>query len=110
MPGSCGSRVECFACAASDPELFDESASYAPLASDLPHVLGFLRGERVATLVTRWPGLLSRTGWADATLDLPPGEWTNLLTGKRCTVGNARLKCADLFVDLPVALLLQEDT
>jgi (1->4)-alpha-D-glucan 1-alpha-D-glucosylmutase len=89
-------------------ELFDGSSSYAPLVSRSPHLLGFLRAGRLATVVTRWPGLLARNGWDEASLDLPPGEWTNLLTGTRLMVGDARVRGADLLSDLPVALLLQE--
>jgi (1->4)-alpha-D-glucan 1-alpha-D-glucosylmutase len=92
------------------PDLFDANAAYAPLSSASPHALGFLRGGQAATLVTRWPGRLSRDGWNDATVDLPPGTWSDVLSGARHRVGDARARCADLLTDLPVALLLLEET
>jgi (1->4)-alpha-D-glucan 1-alpha-D-glucosylmutase len=90
------------------PKLFQGGSSFAPVTSRSPHLLGFLRNNQVATLVTRWPALLSRSGWGDATVDLPPGQWIDVLTGNQFLVGDARLRCADLLSDLPVALLLEE--
>jgi (1->4)-alpha-D-glucan 1-alpha-D-glucosylmutase len=90
------------------PELFDATAGYAALDATTPHVLGFLRGGALATVVTRWPGRLARTGWGDAALTLPPGEWTDLLTSRRHVVEGAPTPPGELFADLPVALLLEE--
>ncbi len=43
---------------------------------------GFVRGERVATVVARFVlGLARDGGWADTTVELPPGTWTDVLGG-----------------------------
>ena len=89
------------------PELYGPQGSYRPLQSDSPHVLGYLRSERVATVVTRWPGTLARTGWQQATVELPDGEWVDVLTDERHT-GGRPIDCASLLGGLPVALLLRE--
>ncbi len=88
------------------PRLFDAAATYQPLVSASPHLLGFLRGGRVATVVTRWPGRLTRTGWGHATVDLPAGGWHDVLTDAKHDVGDAGIRPADLFAVLPVALLV----
>ncbi|MDX6599230.1 MAG: (1-_4)-alpha-D-glucan 1-alpha-D-glucosylmutase, partial [Gaiellales bacterium] len=87
------------------PELFGPDASYAPLASTSPHALGFVRGGSVAAIVTRWPGLLARSGWRDAGLTLPPGTWEDVLTGALHVSENGSLACEALLGPLPVALL-----
>ncbi|MDQ3628827.1 MAG: malto-oligosyltrehalose synthase, partial [Actinomycetota bacterium] len=71
------------------PEVF--AGSYQPVVSASPHLLGFVRGGDVATLVTRWPGALE--SWGGVSVDLP-GSWTDVLTG--ATYRN-RLSCAELF-------------
>ncbi|MDP9317636.1 MAG: malto-oligosyltrehalose synthase, partial [Actinomycetota bacterium] len=91
------------------PELFDAQAGYEPLASASPHLLGFLRAGLVATLVTRWPGSLARQGWRDATVGLPAGLWTDVLTDGRHEVGEAGARCADILAALPLALLVKAD-
>jgi (1->4)-alpha-D-glucan 1-alpha-D-glucosylmutase len=50
--------------------------------------------------------LLNETGWGDTSVVLPAGGWTDVLTGRRFTGGVA---AADLFVELPVALLERTD-
>ncbi|MEU9128619.1 malto-oligosyltrehalose synthase [Kitasatospora sp. NPDC048540] len=81
--------------------------SYRPLAATGPaaeHLLAFGRGEDVLALATRLPyGLHRRGGWADTALALPPGSWTDELTGRHFPGGPARV--ADLLEHLPVALL-----
>jgi (1->4)-alpha-D-glucan 1-alpha-D-glucosylmutase len=78
--------------------------SYRPLAGSTEHVLGFLRGDSVACLVTRAPARLREDGgWGSRTVPLPDGTWTDLLTGTTHTGGEVR--CADVFAVLPVALL-----
>ncbi|MFC4785660.1 malto-oligosyltrehalose synthase [Nocardioides sp. MAHUQ-72] len=89
------------------PALF---TSYAPLRASGPaadHAVAFDRGGAV-TVVTRLPiGLEARGGWGETLLDLPDGTWTDALSGHRAT-GQVRL--ADLLADLPVALLVREDS
>ncbi|MDX6307219.1 MAG: (1-_4)-alpha-D-glucan 1-alpha-D-glucosylmutase [Nocardioidaceae bacterium] len=90
------------------PDLFGASAGYEPLDCPSPHLLGFLRGGRLATLVTRWPGRLAETGWGDAAVALPPGQWSDVLTAATHEIGPDGGRCADLLSRLPVALLLRD--
>ena len=47
------------------------------------HVVGFVRGGAVLTLVTRAPVRLAAAGgWRDLSVTLPRGEWTDVLTGR----------------------------
>ena len=82
---------------------------YQPLEAQgeaADHALVFDRGGAV-TVVTRLPiGLRERGGWGDTTLALPPGEWTDAVTG-RVFSGDARL--ADVLEHLPAALLLRTE-
>ena len=90
-------------------ELFDAQAGYERLASTSPHLLGFLRAGQVATLVTRWPGSLARKGRLDATVGLPAGLWTDVLTDGRHEIGEAGARCGDILAALPLALLVKAD-
>jgi (1->4)-alpha-D-glucan 1-alpha-D-glucosylmutase len=81
------------------------AAAYRPLAAAgarARHVVAFLRGNEVATIV---PRLVLGLGddWRETTLDLPAGRWTNELTGEAVEGGERRL--ADLLHRFPVALL-----
>ena len=70
--------------------------------------MGFVRSGRAATIVTRLPVGLERTGgWGDAAVTLPAGTWTDVLTARAFEGGVVRL--ADLLDRLPVALLARED-
>ncbi|GEP32308.1 malto-oligosyltrehalose synthase [Nocardioides szechwanensis] len=87
------------------PELF---TSYSPVTASgeaADHVLAFDRGGAV-TVVTRLPvGLAARGGWGDTTLALPDGRWRDSLTGRSVSA-----EVADVLRDLPVALLVKEDS
>jgi (1->4)-alpha-D-glucan 1-alpha-D-glucosylmutase len=76
---------------------------YRALAADGPaadHCLAFDRGGLVA-VATRLPlALARRGGWGDTTLPLPPGAWTDALTGSPATE-----RLGDLLGTYPVALL-----
>jgi (1->4)-alpha-D-glucan 1-alpha-D-glucosylmutase len=62
---------------------------------------------RVITVATRLPVALARHGgWAEHTVSLPDGTWTDLFTGRQVSGRSSRL--ADLLVELPVALLVRE--
>jgi (1->4)-alpha-D-glucan 1-alpha-D-glucosylmutase len=87
------------------PDLFGADAGYTPLDSESPHVLGFLRGAELVAVVTRWPGRLARTGWAETRVALPAGTWTDVLTGTTYAAAGG-VNAADLLRQLPVALLL----
>lgn len=99
--------------------------SYAPLQADgdaAGHVLGFRRGVRrearpgvrpgpgagrdsaVIALATRWSlRLAARGGWLDTTVALPPGDWTDRLTGRNLR-GVTGMN--EVFLEHPVALLV----
>ncbi|MCW2787557.1 MAG: treY [Marmoricola sp.] len=87
------------------PELFTR---YRPVEATGPaaaHAFAFDRGGVIA-VVTRLPvGLERGGGWRGTRLDLPEGTWHNLLDG-RATTGDL----GDLLRDLPVAVLVQEET
>jgi (1->4)-alpha-D-glucan 1-alpha-D-glucosylmutase len=89
-------------------EWFGAEAEYTPLtavASKSEHMVGFLRGTRVATIVPRWPVKLGGS-WGGTMVDLPPGQWRNLLTGE--TMDGGRVRVQTLLQKFPVALLEKE--
>ncbi|MCT2583799.1 malto-oligosyltrehalose synthase [Actinophytocola sp. S1-96] len=86
------------------PDLF---TGYRPLRADGPaadHALAFARSGVVA-VATRLPVTLSRTGWRDTVLALPPGRWTDHLTRRPVP---PVVPLADLLDRYPVALLVGE--
>ncbi|MGJ5752598.1 (1-_4)-alpha-D-glucan 1-alpha-D-glucosylmutase [Streptomyces puniciscabiei] len=89
------------------PGAFGPAASYEPLTAEGPaagHCVAFARSGEVVTAVTRLSLRLAEAGgWQETRLTLPPGQWTDALTGGREFTGHARV--ADLFQRLPVALL-----
>jgi (1->4)-alpha-D-glucan 1-alpha-D-glucosylmutase len=96
---------------AAHPEAFGDGApgAYEPLWGSGPaaaHLIGFVRGGRVATLATRLPLLLERAGgWLDTTVELPPGRWVDVFSGAQC---EGRLPLAEVLGQVPVALLVRE--
>ncbi len=88
------------------PEWFGASGGYEPLFATGPaaaHLLAFSRAGRVITAVTRLSARLERSGgWRDTRLELPPGTWRELLTGRELADKAAP---AELFDPWPVALL-----
>jgi len=90
------------------PEDFDANASYTPLLAEgvkKDHLVGYLRGENVVTMVPRWTVKLGGS-WASTVVELPAGRWKNLLTGD--ALQGARLRVQSLFSRFPVALLARE--
>ncbi len=89
----------------SAPEAF---RGYTVLPATSGHVVAFGRGEldeadapAVITVATRLAATLHRLGgWSDDTVTLPPGEWSDVLTGRPGTP-----HVPDLLSTLPVALL-----
>ncbi|MDQ1626214.1 MAG: (1-_4)-alpha-D-glucan 1-alpha-D-glucosylmutase, partial [Actinomycetota bacterium] len=89
------------------PEWFGPLASYEPVPTSTPHALAFTRGGHVATVVTRLAHSLSRAGgWDGATITLPPGTWTDVLSGRSHAGGTGLAEMTDL---LPAALLVRAD-
>jgi len=67
------------------------------------HLVAFARGGEVVTAVTRWPLALERCGgWADTTVELPPGVWEDVLSHRDW---EATVPVGELLATLPVALL-----
>jgi len=84
------------------PELFTTYAPVAATGSAAEHVLAFDRGGVVA-VATRLPVGLAAEGWGDTELALPPGTWTDVLTGRA-----ASPRLGELLGDYPVAILVRE--
>jgi (1->4)-alpha-D-glucan 1-alpha-D-glucosylmutase len=90
------------------PQSFGAEAGYAPLmveGAKAEHVIGYLRGEAVATIVPRLTMLVGGA-WDGTTVVLPEGRWVNRLTGAEMSGG--RVAIEDLLRDFPVALLVRE--
>jgi (1->4)-alpha-D-glucan 1-alpha-D-glucosylmutase len=92
------------------PDVFGETATYAPLAAEGPgaeHCVAFVRSGKVITAVTRLSlGLAETGGWRDTRLALPDGRWADVLfpdSPEREFTGHARM--GDLFGRSPVVLL-----
>ncbi|MET8243996.1 malto-oligosyltrehalose synthase [Streptomyces sp. NPDC005202] len=89
------------------PEVFGDTATYAPLPAQGPaaaHCAAFVRSGEVVTAVTRLSLRLAEAGgWRDTRLPLPPGRWADVLAPGREFEGHARVE--ELFERLPVALL-----
>jgi (1->4)-alpha-D-glucan 1-alpha-D-glucosylmutase len=89
------------------PDVFGDTATYAPLTAEGPaaaHCLAFARSGEVVTAVTRLSlRLAAAGGWRDTVLALPPGRWADVLAPGREFTGHARV--GELFEGLPVALL-----
>ena len=88
-----------------------EGTTYAGLRTTTEHALAFARGDaegpRVVTVVTRAAGLLEAAGgFGDATVDVPAGQWRDVLSEAswRATAG---VPLVDLLTDRPVALLVR---
>ncbi len=90
------------------PEAFGPGASYLPLDGG-PHLLGHLRGGRVAALAVRAPHSLAPDGFGDHRVDLPAGTWLDELTGRKVEVQPGGLRVADALSAAPVALLVLEE-
>jgi len=89
------------------PDVFGDTATYAPLAAEGPaagHCVAFARSGEVVTAVTRLSLRLAQAGgWRDTRLELPPGRWSDVLAPEREFTGHARAE--ELFGRLPVVLL-----
>jgi (1->4)-alpha-D-glucan 1-alpha-D-glucosylmutase len=90
-------------------ECFDVHGNYTPVIAKgrkSDHVVAFLRGDRVATIVRRF-SLGVTDGWGDTALVLPSGRWKNELTGDEAIGGEMRAKT--VFSRFPVALFTKMD-
>jgi (1->4)-alpha-D-glucan 1-alpha-D-glucosylmutase len=90
------------------PDCFGAEAEYTPLDVDgakHDHVIAYLRGEDVVTVVPRLTVMLDGA-WKDTIVVLPRGRWRNRLTGGVVAGGVITMKL--LLKDFPVALLVRE--
>lgn len=88
------------------PDLFTGYAAVAVDGAAADHIFAFDRGGALA-VATRLPvGLAAAGGWRDTVLHLPPGDWTDRLTGR--PAGSEHVRAADLLDTYPVALLVRE--
>jgi (1->4)-alpha-D-glucan 1-alpha-D-glucosylmutase len=88
----------------SHPDTFRQG-DYVPVLADgdaSDHVLAFSRSDAIVVAVTRWTVRLTETGWGNTVLALPAGTWKDTLTG---AIADGPTSAAQLFADLPVALL-----
>ncbi|TVP53799.1 MAG: malto-oligosyltrehalose synthase [Halomonadaceae bacterium] len=89
-------------------QAFGAGGDYSPLeavGSKADHVIAFLRGNRVLTLVPRL--VISLGGdWGDTHIQIPTGRWHSPLTGE--TLEGGCLPIARLLSRFPVALLERE--
>jgi (1->4)-alpha-D-glucan 1-alpha-D-glucosylmutase len=92
------------------------AGEYAPIeasGSAAGHLIAFVRGPAATgsgpgslTVATRWPLRLERHGgWGDTVVDLPPGTWTDVLSGAEWS---GRALVSAVLARLPVALLINE--
>ncbi|NGO68266.1 malto-oligosyltrehalose synthase [Streptomyces boncukensis] len=95
------------------PEWFLDSSWYEPAAARgdaAGHCVAYVRSGAVLTAVTRLArGLEEAGGWRDTRLELPAGGWRDLLARRpeAAVLREGRCRLADLFADLPVALLVR---
>jgi len=91
------------------PDWFGVSGAYEPVHIDSEHAVAFFRGGGQAlTVVTRLAvGLERADGFDRATLPVPPGAWTDVLTGRTIDADAGAIRLADLLDPLPVALLVR---
>jgi (1->4)-alpha-D-glucan 1-alpha-D-glucosylmutase len=90
------------------PECFGVEAGYTALLAAGPraeNVVGFMRGSLVAAIVPRWPYKVGDS-WGSTNIDLPSGQWRNVLTGDVQDGGLLRVQ--GLLRRFPVALLSKE--
>jgi (1->4)-alpha-D-glucan 1-alpha-D-glucosylmutase len=85
------------------------SGIYTPILAQGPardHIVAFARGADVVVAVTRWTVRLAEHGWGDTELTLPEGKWNDCITGR---LVSGSVQAADLFTNMPVALLERLD-
>jgi (1->4)-alpha-D-glucan 1-alpha-D-glucosylmutase len=86
------------------PEAFLAGSSYAPLDTGA-RAIGFVRGDRVATVAPLRALQVERTGWGSDAVALPAGSWRDVLTG---AVREGSVPLAELLDGFPVAVLRRD--
>jgi len=90
-----------------------EGTTYAGLPTTSEHALAFARGDsggpRVVTVATRAAGLLvAAGGFADATVTLPAGTWTDVLSDDEAVLDGGEVLLTRVLASRPVALLVRQ--
>lgn len=89
------------------PECFGADAAYEPIEADgamARHVVAFARAGSVLALAPRLVlGLGRDGGFGETAIDVPAGDWRDVLSGSSLRGGRRRV--AELLADFPVALL-----
>lgn len=91
------------------PEWFGADAGYRPLkatGTKKAHVIAYLRGDNVITVVPRLVVTLAGV-WGNTAVALPKGRWKNRMTGDVVEGGAVGVK--GLLEEFPVALLVREE-
>lgn len=111
---------EAFLAQNTGPDDRSEGGHYRSVPTTNAHAVAFARSEietgpaRVVSVATRLPrGLEESGGWGNSYVVLDPGTWRDALTGRTFSFSaesQGRLMLADLLSDLPVALLIREDS
>jgi len=87
------------------PASFDRRGTYEPLRAEGPHadrVVAFRRGGDVVTVAPRF--VMRRDGFAETTLRLPDGQWTDTFSERRYA---GVVAIGALFDVFPVVLLIR---
>ena len=90
------------------PDWFGDEAEYIPIfaaGARAENVVAFRRDAQVATIFPRWP-LKTGDSWGGTTIELPEGQWRNILTGDAVAGGRVRVQA--LLRRFPVALLVKD--
>lgn len=90
------------------PASFGERGEYTPLpatGAKAHHLVGFMRGKHVVVLAPRLVWQLAGD-WADTQIEIPQGNWHNVLSGRRI-LGAGKLDLGRLLADFPAALLVK---
>jgi (1->4)-alpha-D-glucan 1-alpha-D-glucosylmutase len=92
------------------PEWFGAGSGYRALKATgvkKAHVIAYLRGDSVVTVVPRMVVTLAGK-WASTAIALPKGQWKNRLTGERVEGGKVAVE--GLLQEFPVALLVRDES
>ena len=91
------------------PDSFGKKGIYEPIIAKgvkSDHVIGFLRGSKVAVIVPRL--ILNKDyDWEDTFVKLPPGNWKDYFSQAEFNQNSILVKT--LFKDFPISLLSRQD-
>jgi (1->4)-alpha-D-glucan 1-alpha-D-glucosylmutase len=90
------------------PAQFGPGAAYDPLPAlgrRADHVVAFMRGRAIITIVPRLVVALA-SGWEDTAITIPFGQWSNAFDGE--TYEGGSLALSKLMARFPMCLLVGE--